>query len=192
MKPIVKKFKMTEMRVKKPKLDVTHYRPGNEEIYFGVGKCFLGDVLVAESKKGICRVAVGKDANKLVVDLQMRFPTANLIEGDVKFQKLVAKVIKFVNKPSLQCDLPLDLRGTEFQKKVWLAVKKIPAGKTVSYAEIAGRIGAPRAMRAVGTTCSANPIAVLLPCHRVVRRDYSGKEGDGCSLKEILLEKEKV
>jgi AraC family transcriptional regulator of adaptative response/methylated-DNA-[protein]-cysteine methyltransferase len=195
MQRVVKKFKITEMRIKKPsakktKLDVAHYRPGSEEIYFGLGKCFLGDVLVAESQKGICRVAIGKDANKLVVDLQMRFPTENLIEGDAKFQKLVTKVVKFVNSPTLKCDLPLDLRGTEFQQKVWMAVKKIPAGATASYAEIAQRIGAPKAMRAVGTSCSVNPIAVLLPCHRVVRSDHSNKKGDGCSLKDRLLEME--
>jgi AraC family transcriptional regulator of adaptative response/methylated-DNA-[protein]-cysteine methyltransferase len=175
----------------KAKVELTHYHEGGAEIYFGLGECYLGKVLVAESKKGICLVSMGSDANKLVVRLHAKFPKANLIEGDVKFQQVVKKVIKFAESPWLKSDLPLDIQGTEFQKKVWAAVRKIPAGKTASYAEIADKVGSPRAMRAVGTACSANALAVLLPCHRVVRSDSSTSGYRwGTSLKEMLLERE--
>ncbi|MES2219328.1 MAG: methylated-DNA--[protein]-cysteine S-methyltransferase [Pseudomonadota bacterium] len=176
----------------KAKTELTHYHEGEEEIYFGLAKSFLGEVLVAESKKGICLILIGEDANKLVIRLHAKFPKANLIEGDAKFQRLMKDVIDHMKSPQLKHNFKLDLRGTDFQKKVWSAVRKIPFGATASYADIAERIGSPRAVRAVGTSCSINPLAVLLPCHRVVKSGKPVKKLlSGCSLKEKLLELEK-
>jgi AraC family transcriptional regulator of adaptative response/methylated-DNA-[protein]-cysteine methyltransferase len=191
MKNIANVSKKGKLLGVKEKVDLTHYHENAEEIYFGLGKSSFGHVLVAESKKGICVVYMGNDANRLVVQLQTKFAQANLIEGDKNFQQVVKKVIKHIESPLLKNDFKLDIRGTDFQKKVWKAVRKIPLGKTVSYAEIAEKIGSPRAMRAVGTACSANSLAVLLPCHRVVRSDSSIKGYKwGTSRKEKLLEME--
>jgi AraC family transcriptional regulator of adaptative response/methylated-DNA-[protein]-cysteine methyltransferase len=114
---------------------------------------------------------LGDDPDELARDLQDQFPCANLIGGDAEFEELVAKVIGFVEAPGIGLDLPLDVRGTAFQQRVWQALRDIPAGDTASYAEIAHRIGAPKAVRAVGQACAANALAVAIPCHRVVRSD---------------------
>lgn len=138
-------------------------------IRFAVGECSLGSILVAMSEKGVCAILFGDDPDALARELQDRFPKATLIGGDKAFEKIVAKVVGFVEAPAKGLDLPLDIRGTAFQQRVWQALRKIPAGKTATYAEIAKRIGAPKAVRAVGTACGANPIGVAIPCHRVVR-----------------------
>jgi AraC family transcriptional regulator, regulatory protein of adaptative response / methylated-DNA-[protein]-cysteine methyltransferase len=190
MANVAKVSKRGKLLARKAKPELTHYHEGGEEIYFGLGKCILGDLLVAESKKGICVVAVGDDANKLVVRLHAKFPQANLIAGDSKFQRLVTEVIKYIKSPQRKNPFKLDVRGTEFQKKVWAAVRKIPFGATASYADIAERVGSPRAVRAVGTTCTVNPLAVLVPCHRVVKSGPVKKLQGGVSLKERLLELE--
>src|SRR5206468_9767732 len=153
----------------------SNYRAGgaSTEIRFAVGECSLGSILVAKSERGVCAILLGDDPNELARDLQNRFPSANLVGGDAKFERLVSKVVGFVEAPALGLDLPLDVRGTAFQQRVWQALQKIPAGQTVSYSEIARRIGVPKAVRAVAGACAANNLAVAIPCHRVVRNDGS-------------------
>ncbi|HET8622666.1 MAG TPA: bifunctional DNA-binding transcriptional regulator/O6-methylguanine-DNA methyltransferase Ada [Gemmatimonadales bacterium] len=171
----------------------TAYRAGgtDAEIRFAVGECSLGSVLVARSGQGVCAILLGDDPDQLARTLQERFPRAELIGGDPAFEELVAKVIGIVEAPSHGLDLPLDVRGTAFQQRVWRALRDVPAGATVSYAEIAKRIGAPTAVRAVAQACSANPLAVAIPCHRVVRTDgaLSGYRW-GVERKRALLARE--
>jgi len=171
----------------------TNYRAGgaNTEIRFAIGECSLGSILVARSERGVCAIFLGDDPDTLARDLQDRFPRADLIGGDPGFERLVAKVVGFVEAPRLGLDLPLDVRGTAFQQRVWQALQGIPAGETVSYADIANRIGAPRSVRAVAQACAANALAVAIPCHRVVRND-GGISGYrfGVERKRALLEKE--
>ncbi|MCA1575284.1 MAG: methylated-DNA--[protein]-cysteine S-methyltransferase, partial [Acidobacteria bacterium] len=171
----------------------TNYRAGDAktEICFAVGECSLGSILVAQSERGVCAILLGDDPDKLARDLQDQFPRANLIGGDTEFEQLVAKVVDFVEAPRLGLDLPLEVRGTAFQQRVWQALGEIPAGETVSYADIANRIGAPKSVRAVAQACAANALAVAIPCHRVVRNDgrLSGYRW-GVERKRALLEKE--
>ena len=143
----------------------------NADIKFAVGECSLGSILVAASDKGVCAISFDDEPDALVRDLQDRFPRARLIGGDADFEQLVAKVVGFVEAPKIGLDLPLDVRGTAFQHRVWAALRDIPPGSTVSYAELAQRIGEPKAVRAVAGACAANKIAVAIPCHRVVRND---------------------
>ena len=153
----------------------TQYRAGgaNEEIRFAVGETSLGAILVASSKKGVASILLGTDPDTLVRNLQDRFPKARLIGADGDYEALVAHVVGFVEAPNLGLDLPLDVRGTAFQQRVWQALQEIPVGQTVSYAEVARRIGSPKAVRAVARACAANNLAVAIPCHRVVRNDGS-------------------
>jgi len=153
----------------------TDYRAGgaDAEIRFAVGQCSLGSVLVAQSAKGVCAILLGDDPNLLVRDLQDRFPHAALVGGDETFEQTIARVIALVESPAQGLDLPLDVRGTAFQQRVWMALRQIPVGATASYSEIASRIGAPNSVRAVARACGANPLAVAIPCHRVVRTDGS-------------------
>jgi AraC family transcriptional regulator of adaptative response/methylated-DNA-[protein]-cysteine methyltransferase len=143
------------------------------EIRFAVGASTLGAILVAATDKGVCAIMLGDDPARLVRDLQDQFPAARLDGGDAAFARLVAIVVGFVEAPDSGLDLPLDVRGTAFQQRVWQALREIPPGTTASYAEIAARIGAPRAVRAVAGACAANALAVAIPCHRVVRTDGS-------------------
>lgn len=149
------------------------YRDGGAgaRIRFAVGQCSLGAILVAQSQRGICAILLGDDAELLVRDLQDRFPKAELIGADGDFEQLVAQVVGLIEAPALGLALPLDVRGTAFQERVWQALREVPPGSTVSYAELAARIGSPRAVRAVGSACGANPLAVAIPCHRVLRSD---------------------
>lgn len=171
----------------------TNYRAGgaNTELRFAIGECSLGSILVAASERGVCAILMGDDPDELARDLQDCFPRANLIGGDAKFEQLVSKVVGFVEAPGLGLDLPLDVRGTAFQQRVWQALGKIPAGKTVSYAELANRIGSPKSVRAVAQACAANVLAVAIPCHRVVRND-GGLSGYrwGVKRKRALLDRE--
>ena len=162
-----------------------------ESIRFAVGECSLGSILVASTDKGICAIALGDDPDALVHDLQDRFPKARLIGGDSGFESLVARVVGFVEAPGLGLDLPLDVRGTAFQQRVWQALREIPAGRTASYAQVANRIGEPAAVRAVAQACGANSIAVAIPCHRVIRND-GGLSGYrwGVERKQALLDRE--
>jgi AraC family transcriptional regulator of adaptative response/methylated-DNA-[protein]-cysteine methyltransferase len=169
------------------------YRAGglNASILFAVGESSLGAILVAQSRRGICAILLGDDPDKLVRDLQDRFPKAQLTGGDKDFEQLIAQVVGFIEDPTLGLNLPLDVRGTAFQERVWKALREIPPGTVVSYAQVAERIGAPKAFRAVAQACGANLIAVAIPCHRVVRQDgaLSGYRW-GVERKRELLERE--
>ncbi|MGF6094087.1 bifunctional DNA-binding transcriptional regulator/O6-methylguanine-DNA methyltransferase Ada [Pseudomonas sp. 18175] len=169
------------------------YKAGgtNSEILFAVGQCSLGAILVAQSTRGVCAILLGDDPDKLVRDLQDQFPKANLVGADRRFEHVVAQVVGFIEAPALGLDLPLDLRGTAFQERVWQALRDIPLGSTVSYGHIAERIGAPKSFRAVAQACGANCLAVAIPCHRVVRSngDLSGYRW-GIARKRQLLERE--
>ena len=140
-------------------------------IRFAVGEASLGAVLVAATDKGVCAITLGDDPDVLVRDLQDRFPRAELKGGDPEFERMVAEVVGLVEAPGQRLDLPLDIRGTAFQQKVWAALQAIPPGKTATYTEIARAIGQPTAVRAVAQACGANPLAIAIPCHRVVRAD---------------------
>jgi AraC family transcriptional regulator of adaptative response/methylated-DNA-[protein]-cysteine methyltransferase len=163
----------------------------NAEIKYAIGESSLGLVLVAASDKGVCAIFFGDDPETLARSLKKQFPRARLIGDDPDFEELAAKVIGFVEDPSLDLDLPLDIRGTAFQHRVWEALRRIPVGSTVSYADIAKAIGAPKSMRAVARACGSNLIAVAIPCHRVVGSDGSltGYRG-GIERKRALLARE--
>lgn len=163
----------------------------NTAMRFAVGECSFGSILVAASARGICAILLGDDPAALLHELQDQFPKAELIGGDADFEQLVATVVGFVEAPAIGLDLPLDLRGTAFQQRVWRALREIPAGSTMSYREIAQRIGAPKSVRAVGQACGANRIAIAIPCHRVVRTDgdLSGYRW-GIERKRALLARE--
>jgi AraC family transcriptional regulator, regulatory protein of adaptative response / methylated-DNA-[protein]-cysteine methyltransferase len=169
------------------------YRAGGAGavIRFAVAQCSLGAILVAQSQRGICAILLGDDPDQLVRDLQDQFPKAQLVGGDAEFEQLIARVVGFVEAPSLGLNLPLDVRGTVFQERVWKALREIPPGTTVSYAQIAERIGAPKAVRAVAQACATNHIAVAIPCHRVMRRngDIAGYRW-GVDRKRELLRRE--
>ncbi len=163
----------------------------NATVRFAVGECSLGSILVGQSERGVCAIFIGDDPDRLVRDLQDKFPRAEMVGGDAGFEGLVARVVGLVEKPALGHDLPLDVRGTAFQQRVWQALREIPAGATVTYGEIASRIGAPGAVRAVANACAGNALAVAIPCHRVVRRD-GGLSGYrwGAERKRALLVRE--
>ncbi|CNG15508.1 bifunctional DNA-binding transcriptional regulator/O6-methylguanine-DNA methyltransferase Ada [Yersinia frederiksenii] len=171
----------------------TRYRKGGRDVrlHFAVGESSLGAILVAKSELGICAILLGDDPLLLVQQLQDKFPHAELIGGDAEFEQWFAQVVGLVEAPQLGLDLPLDIRGTAFQQRVWQALREIPVGKTASYAEIAMQVGSPKAVRAVAGACAANILAVAIPCHRVIRQDgsLSGYRW-GVERKKLLLEKE--
>ncbi|MBM1816842.1 bifunctional DNA-binding transcriptional regulator/O6-methylguanine-DNA methyltransferase Ada [Pseudosulfitobacter pseudonitzschiae] len=171
----------------------SQYRSGgaDEEIRFAVGHTSLGDLLVASSKKGVVSILLGNDPDELVRNLQDRFPKARLVGADRAYEATVARVVGCIENPGIGLDLPLDVRGTAFQQRVWQALQDIPVGDTVSYADIARRIDAPKAVRAVAGACAANKLAVAIPCHRVVRNDgaLSGYAW-GVERKRALLDRE--
>ena len=146
---------------------------------------------MAQSDRGICAILLGDDPEALLRELQDRFTQARLIGGDAAFEALVAQVVAFVEAPGLGLNLPLDVRGTAFQQRVWRVLQAIPAGQTASYAEVAQRIGSPKAVRAVAQACAANGLAVAIPCHRVVKSDgaLSGYRW-GVERKRALLARE--
>ncbi len=161
------------------------------DIRFAIGQCALGAILVARSARGVCAISLGDEPDALARELQDRFPKARLIGDDATFDRLVAQVVGFVEAPGRGLDLPLDVRGTAFQQRVWQALRAVPVGETVSYSDIAERIGAPTAQRAVAQACGANTLAVAIPCHRVVRNDgaLSGYRW-GVERKRALLQSE--
>lgn len=163
----------------------------NTFIHFALAECALGSLLVATTEKGVCAIAMGDDPEVLLHDLQDRFPHAQLIGGDAAFEALVAKVIGMIETPKLGLELPLDVQGTAFQQRVWQALREIPSGQTATYAEIARKLGMPKAVRAVASACAANTIAVAIPCHRVIRQDgaLSGYRW-GIARKQALLDRE--
>ncbi len=171
----------------------SEFRAGgaNAEIRYATAECSLGLMLVAASAKGVCSIMLGDEPEVLEQELRNRFPRAKLIAGDREFGKLVAKVVAYVEAPRKGIDLPLDVRGTAFQHQVWAALRDIPPGETATYGDIARRIGKPAAVRAVGTACGANPIAVAIPCHRVLGSDgkLTGYRW-GTARKRALLDRE--
>jgi AraC family transcriptional regulator, regulatory protein of adaptative response / methylated-DNA-[protein]-cysteine methyltransferase len=150
--------------------------PG-EEIRFAVGQSSLGSILVAFSSKGVVSILVRDDPDDLIEELQSRFPEARLVRGNRDDQNVLRRVVDFVEEPADDLDLPLDVRGTAFQQRVWRAVRAIPVGQTMTYTDVARKIGAPNAMRAVGNACSTNNLAVAIPCHRVLHKDGSPSGG---------------
>lgn len=171
----------------------TAFRAGGQgaTIRFAIAQCSLGAILVASTAVGICAILMGDDPDALARELQDRFPKAELIGAEPDYEETVARVIGLVEAPELGLDLPLDVRGTAFQQRVWQVLRTIPAGQRVSYTELARRIGAPSSVRAVASACAANAIAVAIPCHRVVRTDgsLSGYRW-GVERKQALLERE--
>jgi AraC family transcriptional regulator of adaptative response/methylated-DNA-[protein]-cysteine methyltransferase len=169
------------------------YRAGGakEVLAFAVAQCSLGAILVASSAKGVAAILLGDEPDPLVRDLQDRFPNADFIGGDACYEALVAKVVGFVERPGRELDLPLDVRGTAFQQRVWQALREVPVGETTTYSDIAERIGSPKSTRAVAAACAANKLGVAIPCHRVIRHDgaLSGYRW-GIERKRILLERE--
>jgi O-6-methylguanine DNA methyltransferase len=142
-----------------------------ETISYIIGETAIGLVLVARSAAGVCAILIGADRDELETDLAARFPEARIAaDADIARDDLT-RVIRFVDKPDEGLDLRLDLRGTPFQRRVWETLRMIPAGTTTTYTEIARRIGAPEAVRAVAGACAANRHALAVPCHRVLRSD---------------------
>jgi AraC family transcriptional regulator, regulatory protein of adaptative response / methylated-DNA-[protein]-cysteine methyltransferase len=169
------------------------FRAGGTDhaITFTFAECSLGTVLIAASETGVCAILFGDTQEGLRWDLEKQFPRARLVHGDADLETLTAKVIGLIESPRSHFDLPLDIRGTAFQHRVWDALRRIPVGSTASYADIAEIIGAPKSARAVARACASNRIAVAIPCHRVVRSDgsLSGYRG-GVARKRALLAKE--
>jgi len=163
----------------------------DEVIDYAVAPCALGQALVAASGKGVCAILLGDAVESLVGELRQMFPRAQLSKGDMVFAETTTAVVSLVDSPERAFDLPLDIRGTAFQQRVWEALRRIPAGKTATYMEIAAVIGASKSARAVAGACAANRLAVAIPCHRVVRGDgsLSGYRW-GVARKAALLTKE--
>ena len=171
------------------------YRKGapGTRIAVAIEPCILGLVLVAATERGVCAIQLGDDAEVLRTDLRARFPLAEIVPDAPGLTALVAQVVGLVAAPAGACDLPLDIGGTAFQQRVWEALRRIPAGATATYTEVARAIGEPAAVRAVAMACGANRIAVAIPCHRVVRSDgaLSGYRW-GVERKRALLKREGV
>ena len=161
-------------------------------IHFAIAQCSLGAILLAQSQLGICAILLGDDPALLLKQLQDQFPKADLRGDEQAFEQQMAAVISLIDQPQLGLDLPLDIRGTAFQQRVWQALRDIPPGQTMSYAELAARIGQPSAVRAVARACAANTLAVAIPCHRVIRQD-GGLSGYrwGLERKQSLLQRER-
>ena len=160
-------------------------------IHFAIGSCSLGAVLVAESERGVCAVLLGDDATALINELHSLFANATVLDGDAAFEQRMALVIRAIDSPGAPLTLPLDIRGTAFQLRVWQALRDIPLGTTLSYRDVAEKMGQPGAVRAVAGACAANRLAGIGPCHRVIRTDgaLSGYRW-GIARKRQLLESE--
>ena len=163
----------------------------NHDILFSTGACVLGRVLVATSERGVCAILLGDRTETLIRDLRGRFPGERVRDAGDELDALVGKVVSFLAAPATRLDVPLDLHGSEFHQRVWRALTEIPAGTTETYGSVAQRIKAPRAAKEVGEACAANPIAVAIPCHRVIRKDgaLAGYRW-GVARKRMLLERE--
>lgn len=171
----------------------TAYRAGaaGVTIRFGAAQCYLGWVLAAATERGLCAIELGDDPEILADGLRVRFPDAEIVH-DPGFNDWMEQIVAFLDAPQRGLALPLDIQGTAFQRRVWAALREIPAGHTLSYTDMAVRIGAPSAARAIASACAANRLAVAIPCHRVVRRngDLSGYRW-GIERKRRLLEQER-
>jgi len=172
-------------------LPAAQHKAAASSITFAIGECALGKVLAARRASGVCAILIGADEQELKADLAARFPKCKLSAGSASVHDDLAKIIRFVDRPGEGLDLALDLRGTPFQRRVWQALRAIPAGTTVSYTELARRIGAPRSARAVARACASNPAALSVPCHRAVRSngDLAGYRW-GAGRKRALIQKE--
>ncbi|MBS1051576.1 bifunctional transcriptional activator/DNA repair enzyme AdaA [Gluconobacter japonicus] len=171
----------------------SRYREGgaDEDIKFAIAKTTLGDLLVASSATGVAAILLGDDAETLLRQLQDLFPKARLLGAEEDYEAVVAQVVGFIEAPKIGLHLPLDIRGTAFQRRVWQALRDIPFGQTWSYTAVAKYIGMPRATRAVAKACAANKLAIAIPCHRVIRRDGSlSGYAWGVDRKEIILDRE--
>jgi AraC family transcriptional regulator of adaptative response/methylated-DNA-[protein]-cysteine methyltransferase len=144
---------------------------GDTALRFALGRCSLGWFLIANGERGLRAILLGDDPDALVSDLRRRAGTEPVVRADAELAPLSSQVARFLDSPVGGLDLAIDLRGTAFQREVWGALREIPAGSTATYADIARRIGAPVSPRAVARACAANPLAVAVPCHRVVRAD---------------------
>lgn len=162
-------------------------------LYFAIAQCSLGTLLVAESERGICAISLADDAKVLLEQLQEQFKAAELIEADPQFNQRVDQIVAMVEEPTLGLDLPLDIQGTPFQQRVWEFLRHIPVGQTLSYTDIAERLGMPKGARAVARACATNTLAIAIPCHRVVRQsgDLAGYRW-GLERKKTLLERERA
>ncbi|GAB3470103.1 hypothetical protein GCM10027398_19370 [Azotobacter salinestris] len=164
-----------------------------DAIRFALGACSLGAILVAQSGRGVCAILLGDEPEALRRELQARFPAAQPGGGEAALEQLIAGVAAFVEAPQIGLDLPLDVRGTAFQQRVWAVLRQIPPGTTLSYGEVAALAGVPQAVRAVAQACAANALALAIPCHRVVRQD-GGLSGYrwGVERKRALLGRERA
>lgn len=165
---------------------------GGEELRFVVSRSSLGAILLASSEKGVASILIGEDQDQVVEDLQSRFPEARLVPGNHGDEKLLKRIVEHIEAPGQELNLPLDIRGTPFQQQVWQALRDIPLGQTTTYTDIARKIGAPKAMRAVGNACSTNNLAIAIPCHRVLHSDGSLTGGYhwGSGRQRTLLDRE--
>lgn len=174
-------------------MTASEYKQGGQarQIRFALGQCSLGAIIVAQSERGICWIALNDDPAVLLKEFQDHFHQAELIGADTDFEQLIAQVVAFIEAPETGLQLPLDIQGTAFQQRVWQALQGIPIGHTMTYAEIAERIGSPKSVRAVANACAANKLAVAIPCHRVIRQDgsLSGYRW-GVARKQLLLKRE--
>lgn len=173
----------------------SRYRRGapGEIIRFAIGKCWLGFVLAAATSRGVCSILLGDDPKRLAADLRRLYPEAALAGPDTGLESLLVQAIRLVEAPAQKSSLPLDIRGTAFQRRVWDALLAVPPGSTVTYAELARRVGAPKAARAVGSACAANQLAVVIPCHRALRSDGAlSSYRWGIERKQALLAKESL
>jgi methylated-DNA-[protein]-cysteine S-methyltransferase/AraC family transcriptional regulator of adaptative response/methylated-DNA-[protein]-cysteine methyltransferase len=163
----------------------------SDEIAYSVGKSTLGQVLVARSAHGVCSILIGSEAEELKSDLATRFPQSTLVRNDRKLRDDLEKVLRFIESPAIGLDLPLDMHGTPFQRRVWEELSKIRPGAIITYGALATRIGEPKAVRAVAGACAANAIALAIPCHRVVRSNGTlSRYRWGVERKRALLERE--
>ncbi len=143
----------------------------HQQLRYAVGSCSLGLLLTADSERGLCAIFLGDDAENLVTALAQRFPRAQLQPETGELQHVMTLVSALTERPAQTLNLALDIHGTTFQQRVWQVLREIPAGTTLSYTQVAQRLGAPAAARAVAQACAANPLAIVIPCHRVVRSD---------------------
>jgi AraC family transcriptional regulator of adaptative response/methylated-DNA-[protein]-cysteine methyltransferase len=175
-------------------MTATRFKNGGMDtgIRFAIRRCLLGHVLVAMSNKGVCAILLGNAPETLVHEIRDLFPNATFEGRDKNFERMMSKVVAHVDAGRGGLDVPLDVQGTAFQHKVWRALTQIPAGKTVTYSDLAAHLGAPKAVRAVASACAANKLAIVIPCHRVVRSDgtLSGYRW-GVERKRKLLERER-
>lgn len=166
--------------------------PGREDIRFGLGRSSLGRILVALSEKGVVTISLGDDIDELIEELSVQFPTAEISREDRECRDVMAQIVAYLENPSLKLMVPLDIRGTDFQKRVWQAVRQVPLGKTCTYSDIARKIGKPKAIRAVGSACAKSNFAVVIPCHRVLHKDgsLSGGYYGTTGRQRVMLERE--